>query len=578
MVDFASYKNNIPQIKVPSLVNYEAQQEENMWNQASKTLSTVSNFVNEEMAYKAKEKAKEQAVLDVEAGATPNQFPKENTIYAEQYRDSATSAYLAQLNIDSTNKLNQLQIDHKESPETLKIKQNAYIKGTVENLPAPLRPEVNKSLSLKAASDYSSVLSAYTTKQERINSEVRMVNLQNIKENILNTPEPQNEIEAAALAQEKGKLILAMDNAVKHGDITAKEYKFHVDELEEGLAGSAILTGMRQVKADDLGKFQDSILDGNTGNPYIDRLPIEKRQDVLMKIVNKQSQVDAYSRAAEKEKLENMKLENANKYLERRKFLELNWKNMLPEERSSYIEDMRINAPSDKELKEISVLQKNYIDDVKTPYETKQFINDRYLDGDLEHEDIKVFAERGLISVNDQMSWHNKLNSYSNLLIRSLPFRAGADQVAAEYPTQISPADKYSNPNIVDSRKAKQLYTSYMVGKINSGEITTIDQLNAEKLNAVNYVHSIQPPINFTNINGEEITGNSKEVAYASENNPSVKTAFDNINVFYTNAKKDGTLTSKLLAEKIRKNSNNLKPEEQGLLAQRLKDYGILSK
>lgn len=579
MVDFASYKAQLPTIQVPSLMGYESQQEENMWKKAGATLENINKIAIEEYSYKAKEEAKEKAVLDVEAGIDLKDVPKANTIYGQQYEESATEAYLAQLSIDTTENLTKLNAQYGEHPEKLKQMQAQYIKGTVDNLPIPIRPSVNKSLSLTAASDYSVALRKFNAKQEAVNKEMALVNLYKLKEEVSNYPEPQNEIEIAAQAQKNAQIEASLEYGLKTRAISAKEYQMHIEDIKESKINNYIYNRFinNQNDPEKLMEIEEAILNGTTGNPLIDNSSEEQRVNYLMVTQNKFRQVQASKKAVERDVIEKKENERLDMMLEKEKYLTNNWVAFAPEEREKMINEMEALASSRSELNHINSLRKSYIENVKTPSSIKRSLMEDWTAGELDMEEVNRYLEAGNLSMNDYNFFFNKYSGKEGFITRSAQYKELMSQVKIDYKIAESKLSLLTDPEQIRNSQMLELARGIILNKIEAEEIKTPADITTYKEEILKTLRDTKEPLKILNINGNEITDpvQIETISKAKNVSPKIAQATKQIQDQVNYYKENKQFSKKKLAEYIKdtKEKLNLTEEEEEALGAFLLTY-----
>lgn len=582
MVNFAAYKSNLPSIQVPSLINPEAEQQEKMWGQVGNILDTVNKFALDEMRTNAKRQAEENAIKDVESGQDLTNLPQENTVYDEQYRASAMEAYTAQLNIDSTSKLAELQTQYQDNPTALKVAQDAYIKGTVKALPAAIRPQVNQSLSIKAIGDYSSVLNAYTSKQQKINSEIQQVSLNRQIEDIKKTPTPKTQEEEAAYAQRSSELMFGLENSLMNGNINAKEYEYHVNEIKNAKTDNYILESINSIKTSDpsqLPDFLDKVAAGNTGNPNLDKMPVTDRQDRLMTLLNKQSQIDAYGKKIEDDQVKASQKALDETFMQERTFFQENWDLMEPAQKREQINILRTIADTDKDLRIVDSLEKSYVTNIQTPFRIESEITQKFNNGELSKDDMNAYLKREIISVDDYNKYNKQIDNIPKSLINNEAFAAFKANLEKDYPSvNQSFADKMNlklDENAKSNNDVKAFAKAMVIDDISNGTVTNKAQLVESINKAYNAIRTQKAPKEYIKQNGQPMNTKEITVIQSTEADPEINGAYSKIYEWKERSVKDGSFTNGALADIIKKNSP-AEDNKKDLLIKKLRIEGIL--
>ena len=138
MPNIPQFDAQIQQIQVPSLRNFQEQQDEQIYKAIAEISDTSSklarNMYIEEQKHKAKilgaENVKEQG-----SDFSLSNLPAPTTQAQAAYNESAINSFAAQYTVDTSLALTNLENENRDNPFRFLEKATSYINGTSSNIP-----------------------------------------------------------------------------------------------------------------------------------------------------------------------------------------------------------------------------------------------------------------------------------------------------------------------------------------------------------------------------------------------------------------------------------------------------------
>ena len=281
MVDIPRFNAQLAQISVPSMHNFQADQNEQIYKAVAGVANTSANIAENLYAADQKYKAEVQGAEDVKKAQESgeqydlNALPSPRTAAQQAYNQSAINAFAAQYTVDTSLALTNLEDENRDNPFAFLQKAQAYIDGASANIPEHLKPSIVKPLEMNARSIYSSLLKKQIDRNRDAAKTTTILSLDEMIRSALNT-------EDNSVQDEKiGQIITVATNAAVSGDITAEYAQQKILELRKGIASQRLTNQLLANNNDpkQINSIINMAMSGKTGIKAFDDLSPEERAD-----------------------------------------------------------------------------------------------------------------------------------------------------------------------------------------------------------------------------------------------------------------------------------------------------------
>lgn len=280
MADIPRYNAQISQISVPSLQNFQQDQNEQIY----KAVAGIANDTAD-VAVKLYAAEKEYEAT-VEGGKVTketdlNNLPTPTTRAQQAYNDAAIAAFYTDFSVDAERKINEAAFKNQDNPAQFLVETDAYLNGVAENIPDHLKKQILRPVQMARESKYDTLLKHKTTKNQQDSVETFKFNMWQQRKNanyIANDMDLDNyfanaEKTAQMLIQVGGK----SEDAIKYMEAS------YEDGLNRYLAQYFF---KEKINPTQYQTFFKNVQMGKTGIKYLDMMPPERRINIAMKAFN----------------------------------------------------------------------------------------------------------------------------------------------------------------------------------------------------------------------------------------------------------------------------------------------------
>ena len=304
-MNIPSYKANVGQYNVPSMnASGEFNNANLIYEGVAKVCDTITDagikYYKMEKAREAEEAGAEYMQKSIEEKGVDNvslaDMPKANTSGQAAFNQAAIDYYANSFNLETTQSLNRLAVANKNNAAGFLSASDSYLKGVSENIPAHLKGKILYPIQVKAQSAYNTILKqqmvdqeTYMSEQFMFDTEIRVRNTANL--NFATTDEDERASNDIAMAE----LEMSLRSQVgKPGGITAEYAMKKMGEARKSAAFSYVYNTVKgsDMDSDQSAKFFDSVVNGRTGNLYLDTLSPSERVEALTYSIGQYSKVE----------------------------------------------------------------------------------------------------------------------------------------------------------------------------------------------------------------------------------------------------------------------------------------------
>lgn len=283
MVSIPRFEAQIGRISVPTMQNFQQEQNEQIYKAVASVANTASNIAeklySEQKMYEAQVQGAEDVKKAKESGEEYNLsgLPTPYTQAQKAYNESAINSFAAQYTVDTSLALTNLEDENRDNPYEFLTKAQAYIDGASKDIPEYLKPSIVKPLEMNARSIYSSLLKHKIESNRKSSQASIMLNLDEMIRDALNT-------EDSAVQDEKiGQIVTIATNAAISTDISPDYAQKKIAEVRMGVASqrltNQLLAGQNDPKK--INAIINMAMSGNTKIMAFDTLSPQERADAI---------------------------------------------------------------------------------------------------------------------------------------------------------------------------------------------------------------------------------------------------------------------------------------------------------
>ena len=280
MANIPRFNAQISQISVPTLQNYQQNQNEQIYktvaNIADKTATMAEKF------YSA-QKIEEATIEGGKATKETNlkNLPTPLTKAQEAYNNAAIASFYSDFSVDAERVINVSAFNNEDNPNQFLIETDAYINGIAENIPDHLRKQVLRPIQMVRESKYDTLLKHKTTKNGKESIERYKFNGYRLKEN------------ANLIGNDKdldlylAKGVSYAEGGISIGSSAEDMQKFLRDYQEAGVIRYLSKYYLKEkINPQEYKKFYKDAVNGTTKIEALDIMPPDRRMDVIKKAFN----------------------------------------------------------------------------------------------------------------------------------------------------------------------------------------------------------------------------------------------------------------------------------------------------
>ncbi len=281
MVGIPRFDAQLSRVSVPTMQNFQQDQNEQIYKAVAGVANTASNIATklyeEQQKYNAQVQGAEDVKKAQEGGKEYklSELPTPYTAAQKAYNESAVNAFAAQYTVDTSFALTNIEDENRDNPFEFLKKAQSYIDGASKDIPEHLKPSIVKPLEMNMRSIYSSLLKKKIESNRKASQATTMISLEELSRSA------QNEEDASIQAEKIGQLVTIATNAASSGDITGEYATKIITNTRKGVA-SQRLTNQLLNNINDPAKINAVInmaMKGETGIEAFDTLsPIEKAE------------------------------------------------------------------------------------------------------------------------------------------------------------------------------------------------------------------------------------------------------------------------------------------------------------
>lgn len=410
------YNSSIPQINIATIGNNpQIDATARAWNNIGNGINQITSLALKVSENKAIAKSKEEGAEFIQKGGNLNDLPDSSTPIGATFRESAIEAYVSQMNVDSSRFFDSAAAEHENNPELLNRTLTAYVKGTTSNLPPSVKSTIEANLTMKADSIYQQVNRNYLKKQEEIARNNYIMNIEYMGQKLEAMPIPQTQDEVVAYNLRMAEYTSGINSAVRNGYISPEQGISKIKEMNKTRA-FAFSSEFFNRNPNDIAGSTTAIINGRTGNPAIDTMPIDERTNISMRLMNNSVQLFNYNQAQQKRLMDEQENVRASVFNDKYRSFVQNPSAFTPEERANLLNIAKDTSEIDK----VDALYNTAHKDIVTPIETDRALNIAYTQGSISQDYLDTLLSNGQISANDYRLWSDKLSNIPETLSRGI--------------------------------------------------------------------------------------------------------------------------------------------------------------
>lgn len=280
MVGIPRFDAQIGRISVPTMQNFQQEQNEQIYKAVAGVANTsakiAENLYSEQQKYNAQVQGAEDVKKAQERGEAYNlsKLPTPYTPAQKAYNESAINSFASQYTVDTSFALTNIEDENRDNPFAFLKKAQAYIDGASKDIPEHLKPSIVKPLEMNMRSIYSSLLKKKIESNRRSSQATTMIMLDELSR------QAQNEEDPATQDNKIGQLVTLATNAAASGDVTGEYALKIIENTRKGVASQRLTQQLNETN--DPAKINQIInmsMTGKTGIQAFDSLsPVERAE------------------------------------------------------------------------------------------------------------------------------------------------------------------------------------------------------------------------------------------------------------------------------------------------------------
>jgi len=277
MVGIPRFDAQIGRISVPTMQNFQQEQNEQIYKAVAGVANTTAKIAEDlYSAQKIHEATVEGGKATKETDLS--QLPTPLTKAQEAYNNSAIASFYSDFSVDAERKINVSAFNNEDNPAQFLVETDAYINGIAKNIPDHLRKQVLRPIQMVREAKYDTLLK-HKTERNRSGS------IETFKFNMWRKRKNANLIASDA----------DLDNYLADAEATAATFlsiggrsedamKYLNDSYEDGLNRYLSQYYMKEkISPTEFKNFYKDIQLGKTGIRALDMMPPERRISIGLK-------------------------------------------------------------------------------------------------------------------------------------------------------------------------------------------------------------------------------------------------------------------------------------------------------
>ena len=236
MAGIPRFETQVQQISIPSMKNFQEQQNESIYRSLASFAETTTNIAQDMYVKQKQYEAEVQGAEDVQKAKKAGEnfdlssLPAPITQAQRIYNESAINAYAAQFNVDNSLALSNLKEQNSDNPDMFLSKAQSYIGGVSSTIPDHLKASIVKPIEKEAISIYNTLLNKKATETKKANEDMIKISIKELAREAANEDDPE-------LQDQKIANVMAIStNAVATGQMTADAFDKEMTELRKNVA------------------------------------------------------------------------------------------------------------------------------------------------------------------------------------------------------------------------------------------------------------------------------------------------------------------------------------------------------
>jgi len=277
MVGIPRFDAQIGRISVPTMQNFQQEQNEQIYKAVAGVANTTAKIAEDlYSAQKIHEATVEGGKATKETDLS--QLPTPLTRAQEAYNNAAVASFYSDFSVDAERKINVSAFKNKDNPSRFLVETDAYINGIAQNIPDHLRKQVLRPIQMVRESKYDTLLKHRIAKNQRDSLETFQFNMWKQRKNanfITNEKDLDNYL---AQAETTAETLIGL------GGSSEDAIKYLKESTTDGL--NRYLSGYffkEVLDPEDFQQFFKKVEVGTTGIKALDDLPPSERTVLAQK-------------------------------------------------------------------------------------------------------------------------------------------------------------------------------------------------------------------------------------------------------------------------------------------------------